>query len=62
MAFFQLFPCMEQLFVIVLAGTGRVDAYPDMLKALILMEQVFDLPGIGTSGKVVVHVNRFPVT
>lgn len=48
MTAFNLFPDMLQLFVIVLSDAGRVDAHPDMLKPLILMEHGFDFPGIAS--------------
>ena len=52
---------MLQLFVIVLSDAGRVDAHPDMLKPLILMEHGFDFPGIGKATKINVHVKRDPL-
>ena len=54
MTAFNLFPDMLQLFVIVLSDAGRVDAHPDMLKPLILMEHGFDFPGIGKAAKIIV--------
>ena len=52
----QLFPNLQQFFIVIFSHPGRVDTYPDMTETFILVEHGLDFPGIDKSGKVVVHI------
>ena len=61
MALFVLFPDFQQLFVVVLSGTGWIDTHPDMLESLICVKHSFDSPGIDKPSQIIVHIERDPL-